>query len=119
MRLFLSTRRSSPPVEEVFLSARASLFAPSRLRAKQLARRRCLDRCPDSRANRTYQEQMMRESSPSLAGLGKRLVRIAASGALENRPAEGWMAHGHARHHGALGGGRADGGPTAFLATDP
>src|SRR3546814_2596425 len=39
--------------------------ASSRLRVKQLARRLCLDRCPDSRANRTYQEQMMRESSRS------------------------------------------------------
>src|SRR3546814_10560874 len=97
MRLFLSTRRSSPPVEEVFLSARASLFASSRLRAKQLARRRCLDRCPDSRANRTYQEQMMRESSPSLAGLRKRIARIAASGGFESRPAEGWLASGQDR----------------------
>src|SRR3546814_9555667 len=82
--------------------------ASSRLRVKQLARRLCLDRCPDSRANRTYQEQMMRESSPSLAGLRKRIARIAASGGFESRPAEGWLASGHARFDAAIGGGLAD-----------
>src|SRR3546814_11770364 len=61
---------------------------------------------------------MMRESSPSLAGLRKRIARIAASGGFESRPAEGWLASGHARFDAAIGGGLATGRTHEFFAAD-
>ena len=60
----------------------------------------------------------MRESSPSLAGLRKRIARIAASGGFESRPAEGWLASGHARFDAAIGGGLATGRTHEFFAAD-
>ena len=60
----------------------------------------------------------MRESSHSLAGLRQRIARIAASGGVESRPAEGRLASGHARFDDALGGGLAIGRPHEFFAAD-
>src|SRR3546814_15953354 len=60
----------------------------------------------------------MRESSHSLAGLRKRIAGIAASGGFESRPAEGWLASGHARFDAAIGGGLATGRTHEFFAAD-
>ena len=60
----------------------------------------------------------MRESSYSLAGLRQRIARIAASSGTESRPAEGWLASGHARFDEALGGGLATGRTHEFFAAD-
>ena len=60
----------------------------------------------------------MRESSHSLAGLRKRIARIAASGGFESRPANGWLASGHARFDAAIGGGLATGRTHEFFAAD-
>ncbi|SKB41516.1 ImuA family protein [Sphingopyxis flava] len=51
----------------------------------------------------------MRESSSPLAGLRRRVARIAASGGLSGARAEGWLASGHAGFDAALGGGLAVG----------
>ena len=59
----------------------------------------------------------MRESSSQLAGLRRRVARLAASGH-ENRPAEGWLASGDARFDGALGGGLTIGRVHEFFAAD-
>jgi protein ImuA len=61
---------------------------------------------------------MMRESSPQLAGLRKRIARIAASGGFDSRPAEGGLASGHARFDDALRGGLATGRCHEFFAAD-
>ncbi|MFC3783468.1 protein ImuA [Sphingopyxis italica] len=60
----------------------------------------------------------MHESSHPLAGLRKRIARIAASGGFESRPAEGWLASGHARFDDAIGGGLAMGRTHEFFAAD-
>lgn len=51
----------------------------------------------------------MRESSSSLAGLRRRVARIAASGGSSGARADGWLASGHAGFDAALGGGLAVG----------
>ena len=60
----------------------------------------------------------MRESSHPLAGLRQRIARIAASGGVESRQPESWLASGHARFDAALGGGLAIGRPHEFFAAD-
>ena len=60
----------------------------------------------------------MRESSHSLAGLRKRIARIAASGGFESRPTEGWLTSGHASFDDALHGGLAIGRCHEFFAAD-
>lgn len=59
---------------------------------------------------------MMRESSPTLAGLRRRVARLAASGGPENRPAEGWLATGQDAFDTAIGGGLAIGRIHEFFA---
>lgn len=59
----------------------------------------------------------MRESSSQLAGLRRRVARLAASGH-DSRPATGWLASGDARFDGALGGGLAIGCTHEFFAAD-
>jgi protein ImuA len=61
---------------------------------------------------------MMRESSQSLAGLRKHIARLAADGGPESRPAEGWLASGHAGFDAAIGGGLAIGRCHEFYAAD-
>ncbi|WOF43663.1 hypothetical protein KNJ79_01465 [Sphingopyxis indica] len=61
----------------------------------------------------------MRESSSSLAGLRRRVARIAASGAPSVRQSERWLASGHDRFDAALGGGLAAGRIHEFFAADP
>lgn len=51
----------------------------------------------------------MRESSSPLAGLRRRIARIAASGGSPGARADGWLASGHAGFDAALGGGLAVG----------
>ncbi len=51
----------------------------------------------------------MRESSSPLAGLRRRVARIAASGGPSGARADGWLASGHAGFDAALGGGLAVG----------
>lgn len=51
----------------------------------------------------------MRESSSPLAGLRRRVARIAASGGPPGARADGWLASGHAGFDAALGGGLAVG----------
>ena len=46
----------------------------------------------------------MRESSSQLAGLRKRIARLATDGGPASRPAEGRLASGHAQFDAALGG---------------
>ena len=60
----------------------------------------------------------MRESSSQLAGLRQRIARLTASGGLESRRADGWLASGHARFDDALGGGLAVGRTHEFFAAD-
>ncbi|WP_422059233.1 ImuA family protein [Sphingopyxis sp.] len=60
----------------------------------------------------------MRESSPSLAGLRKRIARLAADGGPVSRSAEGWLASGDAGFDTALGGGLAIGRVHEFFAAD-
>ena len=60
----------------------------------------------------------MRESSSPLAGLRRRVARIAASGGVASRPAEGWLASGDARFDAAIGGGLATGRTHEFFAAD-
>ncbi len=60
----------------------------------------------------------MRESSPQLAGLRKRIARLTASGGLESRRADGWLASGHAPFDAAIGGGLAVGRTHEFFAAD-
>jgi protein ImuA len=60
----------------------------------------------------------MRESSSPLAGLRRRVARIAASGGVASRPAEGWLASGDARFDAAIGGGLATGRAHEFFAAD-
>ncbi|MDO9362263.1 MAG: hypothetical protein Q7T60_05015 [Sphingopyxis sp.] len=60
----------------------------------------------------------MRESSSQLAGLRKRIARLATNGGLESRPAEGWLATGHAKFDTAVGGGLAIGRVHEFFAAD-
>jgi protein ImuA len=61
----------------------------------------------------------MCESSHHLAGLRKRVARLAASGGCESRRADGWLATGHAAFDAALGGGLAIGRVHEIFATDP
>lgn len=51
----------------------------------------------------------MRESSSLLAGLRRRVARIAASGGPSGARADGWLASGHAGFDAALAGGLAVG----------
>ncbi len=60
----------------------------------------------------------MRESSSQLAGLRQHIARMATSGGFESRPAEGWLASGHARFDDAIGGGLAIGRTHEFFAAD-
>lgn len=60
----------------------------------------------------------MHESSSQLAGLRQRIARLTASGGLESRRADGWLASGHARFDDALGGGLAVGRTHEFFAAD-
>lgn len=60
----------------------------------------------------------MRESSSPLAGLRKRIARLAADGGPVRRPAEGWLASGHASFDDAIGGGLAIGRCHEFFAAD-
>lgn len=60
----------------------------------------------------------MRESSPTLAGLRKRIARLAANGGLESPRAEGWLATGHRAFDAAIGGGLAIGRVHEFFAAD-
>jgi len=60
----------------------------------------------------------MRESSPSLAGLRKRVARLAASGGPASLPAEARLTSGHAGFDAALGGGLAKGKTHEFFAAD-
>lgn len=60
----------------------------------------------------------MRESSSQLAGLRKRIARLATGGGPASRPAEGWLASGHAQFDAALGGGLAVGRCHEFFAAD-
>lgn len=60
----------------------------------------------------------MHESSSQLAGLRQRIARMATSGGFESRPAEGWLASGHARFDDAIGGGLAIGRTHEFFAAD-
>lgn len=60
----------------------------------------------------------MRESSHSLAGLRKRIARIAASGGFESRRADGWLTSGNARFDAAIGGGLATGRTHEFFSAD-
>lgn len=59
----------------------------------------------------------MRESSSPLAGLRRRVARIAASGEPSGRT-DGWLASGHAPFDAALGGGLAMGRCHEFFASD-
>lgn len=61
----------------------------------------------------------MRESSSSLAGLRRRVARIAASGGPSGGRAGGWLASGEARFDAAFGGGLAIGRVHEFFAADP
>lgn len=61
----------------------------------------------------------MRESSSSLAGLRRRVARIAASGEPADSRSAGWLASGHADFDAALGGGLATGRCHEFFAADP
>ena len=60
----------------------------------------------------------MRESSQPLAGLRKRIARLAADSGPASRPAEGWLASGHAGFDAGLGGGLATGRYHEFFAAD-
>lgn len=60
----------------------------------------------------------MRESSSSLAGLRKRIARLAPSSGPESRQAEGWLASGNGAFDAALGGGLAMGRVHEFFAAD-
>ena len=60
----------------------------------------------------------MRESSPILAGLRKRIARLTANGGLESRRVDGWLASGHAPFDDAMGGGLASGRCHEFFAAD-
>lgn len=60
----------------------------------------------------------MRESSSQLAGLRKHIARLAADGGPASRPAEGWLASGHAGFDAALGGGLAVGRLHELFAAD-
>src|SRR3546814_17017055 len=46
------------------------------------------------------------------------MAGIAARGGFESRPAEGWLASGHARFDAAIGGGLATGRTHEFFAAD-
>ncbi|MBB5704934.1 hypothetical protein [Sphingopyxis panaciterrulae] len=61
----------------------------------------------------------MRESSSPLAGLRRRVARIAASGGPSGARAGGWLASGHAGFDAALGGGLAAGRVHEMFAADP
>lgn len=58
----------------------------------------------------------MCESSPILAGLRKRVARLASP---ESRRADGWLASGHAALDAELGGGLTVGRVHEFFAADP
>lgn len=60
----------------------------------------------------------MRESSHPLAGLRKRIARLAAHGGQASRPAAGWLASGDMSFDAALGGGLAAGRVHEFFAAD-
>ena len=60
----------------------------------------------------------MRESSPQLAGLRKRIARLTANNGLESRRAEAGLASGHAPFDEALCGGLANGRVHEFFAAD-
>jgi protein ImuA len=60
----------------------------------------------------------MRESSSPLAGLRRRVARIAASGGPSGGRAEGWLTSGHAGFDAALGGGLATGRTHELFAAD-
>lgn len=60
----------------------------------------------------------MPESSQLLAGLRKRIARLATDGGPASLPAEGWLASGHAGFDAALGGGLAIGKTHEFFAAD-
>lgn len=60
----------------------------------------------------------MRESSHILAGLRKRVARLAASGGPESRQAEGWLTTGQDAFDAALGGGLTAGRVHEFFAAD-
>lgn len=61
----------------------------------------------------------MRESSSQLAGLRKRIARLAASGGPESHRADGWLATGCGALDTTLGGGLAAGRVHEFFAADP
>ena len=60
----------------------------------------------------------MRESSQPLAGLRRRIARLATDGGSASLPAEGRLASGHAGFDAALGGGLAIGKTHEFFAAD-
>ncbi|MGV7122648.1 ImuA family protein [Sphingopyxis sp. 550A] len=60
----------------------------------------------------------MRESSPQLAALRRRVARLAADGGAASRPAGGGLASGCAAFDEALGGGFAAGRVHEFFAAD-
>ncbi|PQM28752.1 hypothetical protein CVO77_10015 [Sphingopyxis lindanitolerans] len=60
----------------------------------------------------------MRESSPQLAALRRRVARLAADGGVASRPAGGGLASGCAAFDAALGGGLAVGRVHEFFAAD-
>lgn len=60
----------------------------------------------------------MRESSSQLAGLRRRIARLATGGG-ESHRADGWLATGHGALDAALGGGLAAGRLHEFFAADP
>lgn len=60
----------------------------------------------------------MRESSPQLAGLRKRIARLAANGGFESRQADSWLATGHGAFDTAIGGGLTIGRCHEFFAAD-
>jgi len=61
----------------------------------------------------------MRESSSPLAGLRRRVARIAASGGPTGARGGGWLASGHAEFDAAMGGGLAAGRVHEMFAADP
>lgn len=60
----------------------------------------------------------MRESSQPLAGLRKRIARLATDGGHTSHPSGGWLTSGHAGLDTALGGGLAIGKAHEFFAAD-
>ncbi|MCW0200204.1 hypothetical protein [Sphingopyxis sp.] len=60
----------------------------------------------------------MRESSPQLAALRRRVARLTAAGGSAGHPEGDWLATGHAPFDDALGGGLAAGRVHEFFAAD-